>query len=173
MIRPSILSTATWLAAGAMTETNRPAEWLPVMQVMINRAVTRKKSVYQVLREPWQFSAFNALKSIPMADEAKVLAEVVRHLGHGAEAMIEKARDTALDMIDRQPDRAVLPLTVTNYWSPRSMVPAGALPRGWNWKILRCFTYPGVPGWRFVFAETVPSGSPGSGNQAKFEMAPA
>lgn len=163
-----------WLALTIFSESSQPSEWPAVAAVIINRS--RNPSypgayhgdIYSVVRQKEQFSGFNPYVSIQ--DEVALFNAVAEAIGFADQnkTLVSQAVALAIAMLLSPPGCALLPPTVLNYWSPRSMVPAGSLPRGWNWAALHCFTWPGVAANRFVFAQTVPTGSPGAGNQAQF-----
>src|SRR5579863_6038856 len=94
-----VVASETWLAVGTLTETNRAAEWAPVMQVMISRARQAQRPIYEILRAPWQFSAFNDYRGMPMSAEKKVLTLVRADLGAGEKALEQQATAKAIEML--------------------------------------------------------------------------
>jgi hypothetical protein len=165
-----IIDDGGWLALATATESDRPAEWPYVQQVIISRSRKSGKSIYETVRAPWQFSAFNDTRHLPLDQERAVQADILKQLGAGYAPVLLLARTCALAMLALPPECGILPAGTTLYWSPRSMQPAGSLPK-WDFGELHCFTVPGIPASRFVWAQVLPAGSPGTGNQAQFATA--
>lgn len=171
------LGDELWLALTLFTESSQSNEWPAVAAVIINRSRNwgypgaYHGDIYSVVRQKSQFSGFNSYDSIE--DEVALFNAVAEGTGFGDQnkTLVGQAVALAISLLLAPVACALLPPTVLNYWSPRSMLPVGSLPKGWNWKELHCFTWPGVAAGRFVFAQTVPAGSSGAGNQAQFAAA--
>lgn len=162
----AVIPDESWLALAALTETNLPAEWPWVMQVIINRSRHRGLSIYEVVRQPWQFSAFNGYRQ-PLDQEMAVFEAVRQALGAGEAVLEAVARLAAGAMLALPPQCSILPAATYTYWSPRSMVPRDSLPP-WDWRVLHCFNVPGISPERFVFAQDRPAGAAGTNNSAQY-----
>lgn len=161
----------SWLALCLLTETNKGHEAPFVAQVVLNRLRSRSypNTLEDVILQPWQFSAFNKWTTgeEPSSPE-DAFHEVYDRSAKLAQRHWQLFLECSEAMLSLPEECPILPPKTLNYWSPVSMVPKGSLPRRWNWSILRCFEVPGIDVRRFVWAETVPRNSPGTGRPEKF-----
>lgn len=157
------------LALLLVTESDRPEEWPAIAQVVLNRQRTPgyPDSLEGVIYQKKQFSFFNAWTGKGLSPD-EIYTAARRQKG-ARETRLSVARVCAEAMLLMPPACEILPRGTLNYWSPISMLPKGSLPRGWNWSILRCFEVPGISADRFVWAQTVKSGSEGTGRPERFE----
>lgn len=146
------VSDALWLALTLFSESNIPSEWLPIASVILNRKASPQypTDLYQLVRQPYQFSAFNSYQHL--TDESELFTDLAADLKFSVSTCPQVAACAQL-VLALPRACSILPTTTLNYWSPRSMVPAGSLPR-WDFRNLHCYLYPGIPAWRFVFAMT-------------------
>jgi hypothetical protein len=145
---------ADWLALCLVTESNRPAEWPAIAQVIENRRRSGRwgKTYRDVILARMQFSAFNSRTAGKITDYSLVFELMADHerpllLMHAA-AMAHRG---PLD--DAGWDNRIT-LATMHYYSPVSMRPAGSRP-AWAKAAKRLYTPPGVDPERFVFAESV------------------
>lgn len=152
------VSDEQWLALTTLTETDRPPEFPYIMQVILNRSRSKRypADVFQVVRQRYQFSFFNSFQAI--ADEDELYRQVLA-AKNPPEALDSVARVAAAAMAQLPPQCGILPPNVLNYWSPRSMRPAGAKPR-WDWSMLQVFSVRGIEPNRFTFAALVAGPTP-------------
>ena len=160
----SLFPDETWIALTTLTETNRPAEFPYVMQVILNRMRASQRSAYEIVRAFRQFSWFNDHEGL---DERALYACLrdAKKLGRDtAPGRLEAvAKLTAHAMLQIPAEAGILPANAKLYWSPQSMKPRGALP-SWDWSKVWAFTVPGVSPQRFVFASEVGASDPRAGN---------
>lgn len=195
-------SPQQFLALALITESNQPHEWPAIGAVILNRVErdSYPDDVISVLRQPMQFSAFNATRTLT-TDEAYLQVRQVHQLGAlgtPTSAFEAEALAVAEELLDDggRPLRQSLGLPgMAGAWigplddggrplrrSRRPFGPAvlnywsprSMSPRGglpsWQWAGLRCFTLDGIDPWRFVFAETVDRTHPLAGNARTFDF---
>ncbi len=143
-----------WAALCLPTETKRPHEQYLVAWVIRNRLEDghrefRHLVTYRdVVLQRFAFSAFNPYTTTGTPDQetfTRVLAKVTEARFNAALGVLRGVEQEPSWKAPFSPDTLF-------FWSPRSMVPAGSLPR-WQWGQLRIFSMPGVSPWRFRFAE--------------------
>jgi len=102
-----------------------------------------------------QFSAFNGILGTPEEIYAYVRGRK-RPSGvpYYPDVLLDLAEHCAAWVLGTPMQHAPLPRLAFYYWSPISMVPAGALPK-WDWSALRRFAWPGIDPWRFMAAEEI------------------
>ena len=160
-----MISEIDWYALTILSESNQPHEWEAIAWVIRNR---REASGFggdtyrEVTRAPFQFSAWNPYRG--SADDEASYAAVRAH--YATDHLLSQARTVAEGISQDHRYYAPFGPKVFHYWSPRSMQPAGATPR-WNFSALRCFEVSGVDPWRFIFAESVPTGHPLAGGPSR------
>jgi hypothetical protein len=162
-----MIAPRDWLALAARTETTRPHEYPAIMAVILNRMRAGKTwpdSVVRVVRQPNQFSGFNAFRAlVDDACYAAVRGSWVRNIGEERVAEILKvAAACADDMLSRPAHLWPLDPATYWYWSPQSMEPVGRVP---EWASdLYSFSLSGIHPWRFTFAMAVARTDPYKGN---------
>ncbi len=155
-----------WLALCLVTESNRPAEWPYIAQVIENRRKTGRwgHTCQSVVTARMQFSAFNAFTaggnpsyvgSAAMFDtmarrEAPVL--LMRAAAMVAEETF--ASESPDGNIPAQTFSLVISAATLHYYSPVSMKPPGSKP-AWAASAKRLYTPSAIDPSRFVFAEAV------------------
>lgn len=173
-----IVTPQQFLALALITESNQPHEWPAIGAVVLNRVErdSYPDDVISVLRQPMQFSAFNATRNEVLEDAYREVRRLHQLGAPGTptsafEAEALAVAEELLDDAGRPLRRSRRPFgpAVLNYWSPRSMVPRGSLP-SWQWAGLRCFTLDGIDPWRFVFAETVDRTHPLANNARTYDF---
>lgn len=166
---PRVIADAQWLALTCLTESSLAHEWPIIAAVILNRVESPAYpyDLYRVVRQRYQFSAFNAFQSI--TDESALYDAVKGSIGLHMANLPSDSLACATAMLALPRGCSILPPTTYNYWSPRSMSPAGSLPRAWDWPTLHCFAYPGIDPRRFVFATTcADTTATPTANQAQF-----
>lgn len=159
-----------WLALCLRSESDRPNEWLCVANVIRNRVRNRRwPDTYRgVIRQPRQFSAFNATRDLD--NDAAFDATMQTYAGdregwHGND--YDRALEFAAWFIDTEWWEMPLSHATFHYWSPVGMPDHGRPP--WDFSQLRCFAAPGVDPFRFVFAEDVSPSHPEANNSHLFD----
>lgn len=140
-----------WLALCLCTETDRPAEWPYIAQVINNRVDSGRwgNTLREVILSPMQFSAFNSVsRQLSTMSYTDAWLKVAGGLGISRLQLMHAARS------DWEPLWTPITPATTHYYSPVSMVPPGRKP-AWAASASRLYTPDGVDPQRFVFAEGV------------------
>ncbi len=158
-------TAAEWFGLCARSESGTPLEWGALLTVMRNRLEGRgwPKTAAGVVLQPYQFSYF--IPYVNRRDEEAIYAEAAQGYAGDASGNANDLRcaiHAAEAILAARREDLPFGANVFNFWSPVSM-DGGKLPR-WDWSELRCFTVRGIDPKRFIFAETVGRGNPGSGN---------
>jgi hypothetical protein len=155
------MNAIRWAALCARSESNRPHEWLYILNVIRNRVAHPglPDIVRDVVLQPWQFSYFNKWTvDRELTDEELFDRAMSGYAGADHEA----ATAAAEDVFNRPRHQLPLGPKALLFWSPVSMDPAYSIPK-WNWDILRAFRIGGIDPCRFVFAEYVDDDHPFAG----------
>jgi len=145
---------ADWLALCLVTESDRPAEWPAIAQVIENRLKSGRwgPNYREVVLARKQFSAFNVvsgrLTSLTYSEAWGIVARE-----QGQLLLVHAGQFVGRAMASGWMS-AITPATL-HYYSPVSMRPAGSRP-AWAKAAKRLYTPPGLEPERFVFAEAVP-----------------
>lgn len=155
MIEPTDLD---WLALCLVTESNRPAEWPYIAQVIENRRKTgRWGDTYRsVVLAPMQFSAFNPWTKRHSAENFPDLHVYAMVAANESTLLLMRAATFVAENSNPQDSFSlVISPTTLHYFSPVSMKPPGSQPP-WAANASRLYTPRGADPERFVFAEGVP-----------------
>lgn len=152
MIDPTDLD---WLALCLVTESNRPAEWPYIAQVIENRRKTgRWGATYRsVVTARMQFSAFNAFTGPSYTTSTATFDTMAR--GESQVLLMHAAVFVAKNSNPQDSFSLVISAATLHYYSPVSMKPPDSKP-AWAPSAKRLYTPKGVDPDRFVFAESVP-----------------
>lgn len=144
------LNATAWAGLCAVTESDEPHEWVPILWVVRNRVAAPgrfRDTVAEVVRQRWQFSAFNSTRAHADAEAFRIVS------ARNPEWTV--AERAAAYVFDLPSWRAPFGHRVCHFWSRVSMVPAGSDP-SWAEQAERIITLPGIDPDRFMFAEGVP-----------------
>ncbi|HEX2253644.1 MAG TPA: cell wall hydrolase [Thermoanaerobaculia bacterium] len=154
-----------WLGLALRSESDQPHEWEPLGWVIRNRveSSTFPSTWFGVITQRHQFSYFNDLA---LGDDEESYARASQGYAGDASGWPDNDLSAAVlcarALMAAPRWQAPFGPRVYNFWSPVSMRPPGRLP-DWSWDRLRVFPLAGIDPWRFLFAETVGAGHPGSG----------
>ncbi len=159
-----MITESQWLGLLGVTETDHHEEFPIIMWSVRRRAegpsrfkdsvsgVATQTLYDDVILCDWQFSAFNKYRDLadPDAVYVKIRAEKAS-TPVGASQLV--AAENCAAWVLSSPERSA-PIGPKSYyfWSPRSMVPVGSLPK-WNWNNLRRFCPYRIDPWRLCCAE--------------------
>jgi hypothetical protein len=105
-----------WLAMTVYFEASGEPEQgqKAVVKVILNRAVRRRKTLKQIVLEPWQFSCWNSGLRGPLTNPLRpdLLAKIHETCIIGVQEWIDGARLRG----------------ATHFYAPKSMVPVGRVP---------------------------------------------
>lgn len=147
------MSSIQWLGLCALTESNEPHEWWPVMWAIRNRVESKRypNTFGAVVMQPSQFSAFNDWQGVGEDDMYELgLAHIRKH------ALADKlpyAEACAAHVIAAPMWQRPFSSRVLYYYSPVSMIPKRTQPKWWDAEVRREVLVSGVDPDRFVFGE--------------------
>lgn len=150
-----MLTPSSWVGLCLLTESDRPHEWNTLAWVIRFRYEANREKQFggqdysRIVTHPFQFSAFNGITGTPQEVWERVFNLKPRSVG-----LLRRATEVAEDVMRDSLRHSPLDTRTYFFWSPRSMVPEGSLPK-WNWTQLRRFAVNEIDPWRFLFAAEI------------------